>query len=219
MLAGLLTLNGEPLGGQQVLVVSADASHLVAWAVSDTNGKFSCEIPRTYRKNPLSVLVCVRTREKIGVVHQFVQEGEKQLSFALRDADFVSLKGQLTSTTGMPSRFDFFIDPKSSENIPGVLMKWAHFTSANTKTSYFHQQLSAPPYFDIKVIPGTYSVGGRSFDSDGPSMGGESNGYIIGKAFLHPDCTSLEGDQYTGFRLSVEEPTVVDLQLKHYSDY
>ena len=154
-IAGTLSVEGRPVGGQDVLAVAGD--EVVASALTDDLGRFSLDAPEG-----ATVIGKVRTGT-YGVVARVVEAGGLDLDLG---APLPALDIALESEHELPARIDLTLDPVRLDGVPDELMPYARMRGPGVLEGHFGRGVIDGARASVRVQPGAWRIAASSIDPD-----------------------------------------------------
>ncbi len=214
MLTGFLTLNGQALNNQQILIIAQ--GRVIQVSTTDTTGHFTC---KTSEKE-VQVIAKIRTDSVVTVHTQAVALPQKQpLRIDINmHHDFYKVDIEVKSKVGFPKLLDIQLN---LTNIIGIAPQWnQHFnaSSPRTRSSSYYQKTIRSSRHTLWLKKGTYRVNAEYIIHEGLTLGTDRpKNYVTEKATLLPS-QSLEGKKYVGYTLEVSGDCKVLLHLRVLED-
>jgi hypothetical protein len=197
-IAGTLTVEGRPVGGQDVLVLAGE--EVVASALSDDLGRFSLDAPEG-----ATVIGKVRTGT-YGVVARVAEAG------ASADLDLggplPALDIALESDHELPARIDLTLDPVRLAGVPDELMPYTRMRGPGVMDGHFGRGVIDGARASVRVQPGLWRIAASSIDPDRTHV----RSLVTGR--VRADGDEVEGDAAGGFALAVSQDSRVTLVLR-----
>ena len=181
---GTLSLDGRPLGGQDVLAL-ADGQ-LVAAAITDDRGAFSVH----ENAGPLTLLAKFRGGA-YGLVARTVAPGE-DTELALGGLHTLDL--QIVGE-GLPERLDLALDPLELDGVDDALIAYANLKPEGLMDAHFGHRVVDLAGTELKLQPGTWRLTASWDDPDhfeAPSYSGEAVVHVRGDERVTLDVIAVE---------------------------
>jgi len=217
---GTLLVDGQPSQDQELLLISADMNKLLAVSASGPDGSFEFAFPAPQKDSNAIVLAKLR-RDFAGVVHRQVdllQAAPLEIEVETKTDSF-NLEVMIESSVGYPEHLDVFLDPIIVAGVPEQLTRYFKQVDRGIFTSHFLERLIDDRAFDVRVMAGTYKIGGHYIIEDRPMLVNPTSENFIGSsATVEPYASPLEGDPDGGFALTVDNDCRVVFTLRVLED-
>ncbi|HEY6888348.1 MAG TPA: hypothetical protein VI300_11230 [Solirubrobacter sp.] len=165
---GTLTIEGRPLGGQDVLALAG--GRLVATAVTDDRGAFSLQ---GTGDAALTVLAKVRGGSTYGLVGRIGGDGEAAvLALPAPFALDIHVEGEQ-----LPERLDLALDPVHLDGVDDALLALANLRPDGLMDAHFGCRVIDLEGTELKLQPGTWRLTASWEDPDhfdAPTYSGET---------------------------------------------
>jgi hypothetical protein len=198
-IAGTLSVEGRPVGGQDVLALSGE--DVVASTLSDDLGRFSLDAP-----DGATVIGKVRTGT-YGVVTQVAAAGDGAADLDL-GGPLPALEIALESEHELPARLDLTLDPVRLAGVPDELMPYTRLRGPGVMEGHFGRGVIDGAHARVHLQPGLWRIAASSIDPDRthvPSLVTDR---------VRADGDEVEGDSMSGFALAVSRDCHVTLVLR-----
>jgi len=214
MLTGFLTLNGQALNNQQILIISQNS--VIQACTTDKAGRFVC---KTSEKE-VQIMAKIRTDSVVTLHTQSVHLPQKQPLQINIDTqqDFYKVDIEVKSKVGFPKLLNIYLDPT---NIIDIDPKWKQYfkvSSPRTRSSAYYQKTIDNQQQTLWLKKGIYKINAEYIIHEGLTL--EKNrpkNYVTEKAILAPD-QPLEGKKYVGYTMKVKNDCKVSLHLRVLKD-
>jgi hypothetical protein len=197
-ITGTLSVEGRPVGGQDVLALAGD--EVVAIALSDDLGRFSLDAP-----DGATVIGKVRTGT-YGVVARVAEAGGGA-DLDLR-GPLPALEIVLESEHELPARVDLTLDPVRLAGVPDELMLYTRIRGPGVMEGHFGRGVIDGGRARVRVQPGLWRIAASSIDPDRTHV----RSLVTGR--VQADGDEVAGDATGGFALEVAEDRRVTLVLR-----
>ena len=180
---GTLTVDGRPVGGQDVLVLAN--GELLAGVVTDDRGTFSVDAD-----GPVTVLAKVRSGA-FGIASRRVAPGEPA-DLALQTPHTLDLK---LSGEDLPARLDLGLDPVHLDGVDDALLPYARLRPGGVMDAHFGHRVVDLEGAELKLQPGTWSLSAWWEDPDRwdvPSYSGDARVVVGGDERVTLHVTAAE---------------------------
>lgn len=191
--AGVLRVEGRPVGGQDVLALAGDA--VVASALTDDLGRFSLGAPAG-----VTVIGKVRTGT-YGVVAGVADAGgsvDLDLRGPLPKVDVT-----LESEHELPARIDLTLDPVRLAGVPDALMPFTRLRGPGVMEGHFARGVIDRAGARVRVQPGLWRIAATSIDPDRTHLRSLVTGRVL-----------MDGAELEDFTLHVSADSRVTLVLR-----
>ena len=194
MISGTLSVEGRPVGGQDVLALAG--GEVVASALSDDLGRFSLDAP-----DGATVIGKVRT----GTYGVVARTGGADLDLA---GPLPALEITLESEHELPARIDLTLDPVRLGGVPDELMAYTRMRGPGVMEGHFGRGVIDGAYARVRVQPGLWRIAASSIDPDRTHV----RSLVTGRVQF--DGAEIEGDAAGGFALEVAADSRVTLVMR-----
>jgi hypothetical protein len=196
-IAGTLSVEGRPVGGQDVIALAGE--QVVASALTDDLGRFSLEAPEG-----ATVIGKVRTGT-YGVVARVAEAGGANLDLG---GPLPVLEIALESEHELPARIDLTLDPVRLAGVPDELMPYTRMSGPGVMDGHFGRGVIDGARASVRVQPGLWRIAASSIDPD------RTHVLSLVTARVRADGDEVEEDAGGGFALMVSQDRRVTLVLR-----
>jgi hypothetical protein len=223
MLTGLLQLDGQPLSGQRVLLISGDMTKFLGSAMTDEDGEFEIAVPSEHRRGEVVLLLKIQG-PVVALAHRVValeRDGSGPHEFRLETSrdNFHSIDGEVVTASGWPPYLTVFMDPVHVEAIPEPLEKFFHFQDEQVMESSFYKMRLDGSVFNLKVMRGTYRISASYLNYFRPlTVNPDFENYVATKAESDGEAQPLPGDPDGGYMLEVKRDRRITLSIEVVPD-
>jgi hypothetical protein len=194
-LVGVLSVEGRPVGGQDVLALAG--GEVVASALTDDLGRFSLDAPEG-----ATVIGKVRTGT-YGVVAGAGREVDLDLGGPLAAVEIA-----LESEHELPARIDLTLDPVRLAGVPDELMPFTRMRGPGVMEGHFGRGVIDGAHASVRVQPGRWRIAAFSIDPDRTHL----RSLVTGR--VRADGDEVAGGVADGFAVEVSADTRVTLVLR-----
>src|SRR4030095_12628918 len=159
MLTGLLELDGVPMPGRRVLLISGDMTRLLASTTTDDGGGVSFSFC-----HPAESTVLILTKIQgpvLSIAYRIIDLtihglGPHRISIDSSTELFHSIRGRIVSVVGRPPYVLVHVDPVDLTGIPEPLESFFRTVDEHVIESSFYQQRVDGDRFQLRVQAGLY---------------------------------------------------------------
>jgi len=217
---GALRVDGQPVPGQDILVISRRLDAFLGATTTDANGEFSCTTAALADASEVALLAKVK-----GPVVTAVFEVVKVPQTAPVEIDvnsharFFRIDGRIESSVGWPDHLNVFLDPDSIDGLADALGRYLNLKDHGVFDGHFIYTPVRGKTFTFVVAPGAYRIGGDFIVYERPMLANPGfQNVIVNEVTLGPGGDELPGNPYRGFSLKVDADVQVTLALRVVED-
>jgi hypothetical protein len=202
VIAGVLRLEGRPLGGQDVLAFDPEGPVLLAAGATDDAGAFTLDAP-----GGAVVLGKVRTDDAVAIAAALAPASGEGVELE-PPPPFHRLTVRLAGAV-VPERLMAFLDPVRLADVPDALTPFARQVRAGVFDGHYAQRQLPAAGLELRVQAGTWRIGAHFSVPDrdpGPAA------LVAGAASVGGG--ELPGGPYAGFELELAADVEVMLVLR-----
>jgi hypothetical protein len=199
VIAGVLQLEGRPLGGQDVLAFDPEGPVLLAAGATDDAGAFTLDaLPGAL------LLGKVRTDDVVAVAVELAAAQPVELE---PPTPFHRLSIQVEGAA--PERLTAFLDPVRLEGVPDALLPFARQVRAGLFEAHYAQRSLPRGGLDLQLHEGRWRIGAHFSIPDGDPR---PPAVVAGEARAGGE--QLPGSPYAGFEIELTGDREVTLVLR-----
>jgi hypothetical protein len=218
---GILLLDGQPLGDQDILLISADMARFLGTCTTGPDGRFACAL--SPRAAPAAVMVLAKVKASVATVLYQVVEVPQATPVEFRvdsQGNFMTVTGSINTAVGWPPHLNVFLNPVMIDGIPERLQRFFNQKAKGVVDVYFIKTaIREPAFFSFRVVSGIYAIGGAYLNYDRPmTVQPDYQNFIVRAVTVEPTGEQLAGDPYGGFQLSVAGDCQIRLALRVVED-
>ena len=220
IVSGLVSADGAPLNGQEVMLVNQKAEKVLAVSHTDDNGHYSLKFSDTGSYDDLYLLAKIRTKQIVTVEAKSLASVDlkQDLNFSILSKDLVAINGEVIAKTMTPILFDLTINLKSVAGISQELVPMFNMVSEKSKFSRFCTLPDTGDKFQILLKPGIIAIGGERIYAHQAMPTEPLQNFICTQVEKLPKCEKLKGNIYLGYDLEVKEPVKLEMLLEPYME-
>jgi hypothetical protein len=194
--AGVLSVEGRPVGGQDVLALAGD--EVVASALTDDLGRFSLDAP---------VGATVIGKVRTGTYGVVAGEAGPEVDLDL-GGPLAALEIALESEHELPARIDLTLDPVRLAGVPDELMPFTRMRGPGLMEGHFGRGVIDGAHARVRVQAGVWRLAAFSIDPDRTHL----RSFVTGR--VRADGDEVRGGVADGFAVDVSADARVTLVLR-----
>lgn len=208
MIRGRFTVDGEPVEGEDVLVLGGDPPRLRAAVATGPGGAFEAELPA---EGPV-VLVGRASRDGLAVASA---DGGDPVELDAR-GPLHALAVEIHSDDGYPERLQLFLDPLEVDGVPAERLPFAWGVEPGVFNARFWEQEVTGRRVELRVQAGSWRIGALFVDDERPMMPApDFKNYVAQRAVADGGELPASG---SGFAIEVRGDRAVRLDLRELRD-